>query len=95
MRFLEPGAEDRYKDAGAKAMLTAESSKPFAEQALMRAPECARLITTKAVFAGDPPPFDPPQAHPEHICFLKYASGSATSLRGVIVTQRTGVEYGD
>jgi fatty-acyl-CoA synthase len=74
------------EDAGAKAMLTTESSKPFAEQTLMRAHRCARLITTEAVFAGDPPPFDPPQVRPEDICFLQYTSGSTTSPRGVMVT---------
>src|SRR5215470_7751557 len=47
-------------DSGAKAMLTTESSKPFAEQALRRASECARLITTEEAFAADPPPFDRP-----------------------------------
>ena len=74
------------EDAGANAMLTTESSRPFAEQTLMRGRRCARLITTEAVFAGDPPPFDPPQVHPEDICFLQYTSGSTTSPRGVMVT---------
>jgi fatty-acyl-CoA synthase len=73
-------------DAGAKALLTTGLSKPFAEQALHRASEHARLITTEDAFAGDPPPFDRPQAHPEDICFLQYTSGSTTSPRGVIVT---------
>src|SRR4029079_18210401 len=43
-------------DAGAKALLTTESSKPFAEQTLLRASEYARLITTEEVLAGDTPP---------------------------------------
>lgn len=74
------------EDAGAKALLTTESSKQFAEQALPGASGCARLITTEAAFAGDPPPFDPPQVNPEDICFLQYTSGSTTAPRGVMVT---------
>ncbi len=73
-------------DAGAKALLTTELTKPFADQALGRASESARLITTEEFFAGDPPPFDRPQVDPEDICFLQYTSGSTTSPRGVIVT---------
>jgi fatty-acyl-CoA synthase len=73
-------------DAGAKALLTTEATKPFAEQTLDRASEYARLITAEEAFAGDTPPFDPPQVDPEDICFLQYTSGSTTSPRGVIVT---------
>jgi fatty-acyl-CoA synthase len=73
-------------DAGAKALLTTESSKPFAEQALSRASEDARLIMTEEAFAGDPPPFDRRQVGPEDICFLQYTSGSTTAPRGVMVT---------
>jgi fatty-acyl-CoA synthase len=73
-------------DAGAKVLLTTESSEPFAEQMLQRASGDTRLATTETAFAGDPPPFDPPQVHPEDLCFLQYTSGSTTSPRGVMVT---------
>ncbi|HEY8459988.1 MAG TPA: fatty acyl-AMP ligase [Blastocatellia bacterium] len=73
-------------NAGAKALLTTEATKPYAEQSLGRASEYARLITTEEAFAGDPPPFDRPRVDPEDICFLQYTSGSTTSPRGVIVT---------
>lgn len=81
------GAAGRIiEDAGAKVLLTTESSKPFAEQMLQRASGDTRLATTETAFAGDPPPFDPPQIFPEDICFLQYTSGSTTSPRGVMVT---------
>jgi acyl-CoA synthetase (AMP-forming)/AMP-acid ligase II len=76
-------------DAGAKALLTTEATKPFAERSLHRASEYARLITTEEIFTDDaspPMPFDSPQVDPEDICFLQYTSGSTTSPRGVIVT---------
>ncbi len=73
-------------DAGAKALLTTVSSKPFAEQMLQRTSGGARLVTVETAFAGDPPPFDPPQIDQEDICFLQYTSGSTTSPRGVMVT---------
>ncbi len=74
------------EDAGAKALLATESSRPFAEQALRRASGSALLVTTEAAFAGDPPPFDPPQVYPDDVCFLQYTSGSTTAPRGVMVT---------
>ncbi|MCI0390219.1 MAG: fatty acyl-AMP ligase [Acidobacteria bacterium] len=74
------------EDAGAKALLTTESSKPFAEQILQGVSRRVPLVTTETAFAVDPPPFDPPQVDPEDICFLQYTSGSTTSPRGVMVT---------
>jgi fatty-acyl-CoA synthase len=74
------------EDAGAKVLLTTESSKPFAEQILQRASADTRLAVTETAFAGDPPPFDQPRIGPEDICFLQYTSGSTTSPRGVMVT---------
>jgi fatty-acyl-CoA synthase len=74
------------EDAGAKVLLTTESSEPFAEQMLQRASADTRLATTETAFASDPPAFDPPQIFPEDICFLQYTSGSTTSPRGVMVT---------
>lgn len=74
------------EDAGAEALLTTEASKPFAEQMLQHTSGRARLATAEAAFAGDPPPFDRPQIHPEDICFLQYTSGSTTWPRGVMVT---------
>ncbi|MGH9832113.1 MAG: fatty acyl-AMP ligase, partial [Blastocatellia bacterium] len=74
------------EDAGAKILLTTESSKPFAEQMLQRASAATRLATTETAFASDPPAFDQPQIFPEDICFLQYTSGSTSSPRGVMVT---------
>jgi fatty-acyl-CoA synthase len=74
------------EDAGAKMLLTTESSKPFAEQVLQRASVDTRLATTEIAFAGDPPRFDAPRILPEDICFLQYTSGSTTAPRGVMVT---------
>src|SRR5262245_41922836 len=83
MRFLGPGAEDRYFTY---RQLYAEARHPAAHLSWMG-------VTTEAVFAGDPPPFDPPQVYHEDICFLQYTSGGATSPRGVMV--RIGGEYGN
>jgi fatty-acyl-CoA synthase len=73
-------------DAGAKVLLTTDSSKPFAEQMLQRTSGCAQLVMTETAFAGAPPPFEAPPVAPEDICFLQYTSGSTTSPRGVMVT---------
>ena len=84
-QFLSTAARI-MEDAGAKVLLTTESSKPFAEQILQGAHGRVRLITSETAFSGDPPPFDPPQVEPDDICFLQYTSGSTTSPRGVMVT---------
>src|SRR5262245_21516755 len=84
-QFLSTAARI-MEDAGARVLLTTEKSKPFAEQILSGASGRVRLITIETAFAGDSPPFDPPQVSPEDICFLQYTSGSTTSPRGVMVT---------
>lgn len=73
-------------DAGARILLTTESSKPFAEDILQHTSGSARLFTTNTAFAGDPPSFDPPEICADDVCFLQYTSGSTSSPRGVMVT---------
>ncbi len=74
------------EDSGAKALLTTESSRAFAEQVVPNAAVNVSLVTTQTAFAGDPPPFDPPTIYPDDICFLQYTSGSTSTPRGVMVT---------
>lgn len=73
-------------DAQAKALLTTESTKSFAEQILECADGETRLLTMESAFAENAPPFDAPQIQPEDICFLQYTSGSTTLPRGVMVS---------
>ncbi|MBS1791080.1 MAG: fatty acyl-AMP ligase [Acidobacteria bacterium] len=83
---LAPTAARIVDDSRAKAFLTTESTKSFAEQVLQRSTSETRLMIVESVFAGEPPPFNAPGVYPEDICFLQYTSGSTTLPRGVMVS---------
>jgi fatty-acyl-CoA synthase len=73
-------------DAGAKALLTTESSKLIAEQIRALTDGSSQILLAETAFRGEPPAFDAPRAQPDDLCFLQYTSGSTTSPRGVMVS---------
>lgn len=83
---LVPPAARIVDDAGAKVLLTTESSKSFAAQILQSIAGETNLITVESEFSGEPPPFESLEIYPDDICFLQYTSGSTTLPRGVMVS---------
>jgi len=74
------------KTAGAKVLLTTETTKPVVEEVFAHNPGLARLQTIEGL--QQIPERDPalPQVAASDLCFLQFTSGSTSLPKGVMVT---------
>ncbi len=72
--------------AGAKVLITMESTRPFVEPVLGRGVGLEKMLLAETAFSGDTPAFTAPEIAPSDLCFLQFTSGSTSKPKGVQVT---------
>jgi fatty-acyl-CoA synthase len=71
--------------AGARALITLESTRPVVEEVLVRSP-LERILIAEEFFRGEPGKVQWPSIEPGDLCFLQFTSGSTSMPKGVVVT---------
>ena len=77
--------------AGARALLTLETTRAVLEPLLEREPKLEHLLVIEQLFRAGAEPEAPvrwPEIAPEDLCFLQFTSGSTSMPKGVMVTHR-------
>jgi fatty-acyl-CoA synthase len=74
------------KAAGAKAVLTMESTRPVIEEVFTQEPDLARLLTVEALQQLPDAQRDLALVSAQDLCFLQFTSGSTSLPKGVMVT---------
>jgi len=74
------------KAAGARAVLTMESTRPVIEEVFALEPDLARLVTVEALQLLPDDKRELPNLTAQDLCFLQFTSGSTSLPKGVMVT---------